>query len=88
MAARQQQLMLFWLSLLTAGKRLLSTYRKAVEINYFLVQFIDSTKSLQRRPRQTPSAEAPGGGVGSTDKTMLLEGQTAPSWWGCLCACV
>ena len=21
-------------------------------------------------------------------KTMPLEGETAPSWWGCLCACV
>jgi hypothetical protein len=27
------------------------------------------------------------GGVCLPDKTMLLEGQTAPSWWGCMCLC-
>jgi hypothetical protein len=30
--------------------------REAVEINYFLLYFIDSTKTLWRRPRPTPSA--------------------------------
>jgi hypothetical protein len=29
-----------------------------------------------------------GGGVRSFIKTMPLEGETAPSWWGCLCPCV
>jgi hypothetical protein len=33
------------------------------EINYFLYYFIDSDKTLRRRPRPTPSEEAPGGGV-------------------------
>jgi hypothetical protein len=59
-----------------------------VEINYFLLLFIDSAKTLQRRPWPTPSAEAPGVGVRSSIKTMPMEGETAPSWWGCLCACV
>ena len=36
----------------------------------------------------TPSVEAPRGGVCLTDKTMRLEGQTAPSWWGHMCLCV
>jgi hypothetical protein len=31
-------------------------YREGVEINYFLLYFIYSTKTLQRRPRPTPSA--------------------------------
>ena len=74
------------------GERLLSIDRdrKAVEINYFILQFIDSTKTLRWRPRPTPSAEAPGGGVSVclTNNTMPLEGQTALPWWGCLCACV
>jgi hypothetical protein len=56
--------------------------REAVEINYFLLWFINSNKTLQRRPWPTPSPEAAGGGVCSSDKTMPLEGQTAPSWWG------
>jgi hypothetical protein len=31
-------------------------YREGVEINYFLLYFIDSTKTLRRRPHPTPSA--------------------------------
>jgi hypothetical protein len=55
-------------------------------MNYFLLYFIDSDKTLLR---PTPCEEALGGGVGvcSSIKTMAL-GETAPSWWGCLCACV
>jgi hypothetical protein len=30
-------------------------YREAVEINYFFLYFIDSTKTLGRRPRPTTS---------------------------------
>ena len=52
--------------------------KEAVEMNKFLLCFIDSTKTLWRQPQPTPSAEAPEGGVCSTDKTMPLERQTAP----------
>ena len=63
-------------------------YTEREEINYFLLYFIYSDKTLRRRPRPTPCKVAPGGGVCSSIKTMVLEGETAPSWWGCLCACV
>jgi hypothetical protein len=62
--------------------------REAVEINYFLLYFIDSAKTLRWRTRPTPCKEAPGGAVFLSIKTMPLEGETAPSWWGCLCACL
>ncbi len=64
------------------GQAIVVIDREAVEINYFLLQFINSNKTLRRRPRPTPSGEALGGGVFLSDKTMPLEGQTAPSWWG------
>jgi hypothetical protein len=38
--------MLFWLSLPMAGKQLLSIDREAVEMNYILLEFIDSTKTF------------------------------------------
>ena len=57
------------------------------ELNYFFLYFIDSDKTLQRWPRPTPCNEALGGGVCSSIKTMALEGEVAPSCWGCLCAC-
>ncbi len=60
--------------------------REGVEINYFLLYFIDYSRTLLRRPRPTPCKEAPGDGVCSANKTMSLQGKTAPSWWGCLCA--
>ena len=82
------QWMSFWLSLPMTGKRLLLIDREAVVINYFPLSFMYSTKTLWWWPRSTPSAEAPGAGVCSANKTMPLEGQTAPSWWVCLCACV
>jgi hypothetical protein len=62
--------------------------REAVQINYFLLFFIDSDKTLQRWPLPTPCKDAPGGAVCSSIKTMPLEEETASSWWGCLCACV
>jgi len=61
---------------------------EGVEINYFLVYFIDSAKTLWRLPCPTPCEETPRGAVCSSIKTMPLEGKTAPSWWGCLCSCV
>ena len=35
-------------------------YREGVEINYFLLYFIDSAKTLQWRPLTTPCKEDPG----------------------------
>jgi hypothetical protein len=43
------------------------------EINYFLLYFIDSAKTLWRRPRPTLCKEAPGGVVFSSIKTTPLE---------------
>ena len=70
------------------GRAIVVIYREGVEINYFLLYFIDSAKTLQRRPRPTPCKEAPGGAVFLSVKTTPLEGETTPSWWRCLCACV
>ena len=69
------------------GQAIVEICREGVEINYFLLYFIDSDKTLRRRPRPTPCEEAPGGAVCSYIKTMPLEGETAPSWWGCLSLC-
>jgi hypothetical protein len=55
-------------------------------MNCFLLYFIDSAKTHRRGPRTIPCKEAPGCEVFSSIKTMPLEGETAPSWWGCLCA--
>ncbi len=38
------------------GRAIVVIYREEVEINYFLFYFIDSTKTLQRRPCLTLSA--------------------------------
>ena len=56
------------------GRAIVVIYREGVEINYFLLYFIDSDKTLRRRPRPTPCKEAPGGGVCSSNKTMPLGG--------------
>ena len=37
------------------GRAIVVIYREGVEINYFLLYFIYSAKTLQRRPRPTPS---------------------------------
>jgi hypothetical protein len=63
-------------------------FREGVEINYILLYFIDSAKTLRWRPRPTSCEEAPGVVVFSFIKTMPLEGKTATLWWGCLCAYV
>jgi len=70
------------------GPAIVVINRKGVEINYCLLYFIDSTKTLQWQPLTTPCEEDPGVAVCSSIKTMPLEGKTAPSWWGCLCSCV
>jgi hypothetical protein len=36
----------FWLSFYDGGQAIVVIYREAVEINYFLLLFIDSSKSL------------------------------------------
>ncbi len=51
--------------------------REAVDINYFLLYFIYSTKALCWQPWPTPATEAPGGRVCSSIKTMPLEGEMA-----------
>jgi len=35
------------------GRAIVVIYREGVEINYFLLYFFDSAKTLQRRPRPT-----------------------------------
>jgi len=58
------------------GRAIVVIYTEGKEINYFLLYFIDSDKTLQQGPRPTPCKEAPGGGVCSSIKTMVLEGGT------------
>ena len=57
------------------GRAIFVITREGVEINYFLLYFIDSAKTLRRRPRSTPCEEAPGGAVCSSIKTMPLGGK-------------
>ena len=38
------------------GRAIVVIFREGVEINYFLLYFIDSTKTLRQRPHPTPSA--------------------------------
>ncbi len=45
------------------GLAIVVIYREGIEINYFLLNFIDSAKTLQQRPRLTASMKALGGGV-------------------------
>ena len=70
------------------GRAIVVICREGEEINSVSFYFIDSDNTLRRRPRRTPCEEAPRGGVCSSIKTMPLKGETAPSWLGCLCACV
>ena len=60
------------------GQEIVVIYTEGEEINYFLLYFIDSDKTLRRWTRPTPCEEATGGGVCSSIKTMALEGETAP----------
>ena len=59
------------------GPGIFVIYREGVEINYFLLYFIDSAKTIRRRPHPTPCEEAPGGAVFVSFKTMPLEGGMA-----------
>jgi hypothetical protein len=79
------------LAIIANGERaIVVIYTEGEEINYVLLYFIDYDKTLRWKPCPTPCEEAPSprGGICSSFKTMVLEGETAPSWWGCLCACV
>ena len=60
------------------GRAIVVFYREVVEINYVLLYFIDSDKTLQQRHHPTPCKEAPGKAVCLSIKTMLQEGKTAP----------
>ena len=42
------------------GRVIIVIDKEGVEINYFLLYFIDSTKTFQRRPRPTPPRRLPG----------------------------
>jgi len=58
-----------------------------VIINYFLLYFIDSDKTLRRRPRPTPSEEAPEGGVCSSITSTRASSNPFPvgsQGWGTL----
>ncbi len=41
-------------TIVDGGQAIVVIYREGVEINYFLLYFIDSTKTLQQRPHPTP----------------------------------
>jgi hypothetical protein len=62
------------------GRAIVVIYIEGVEINYFLLYFFDYARTLRRRLRPTPCKEALGSGMCSANKTMPLEGKTAPSW--------
>ena len=70
------------------GRAIIVINRETVQIDYLLLYFIDSAKTLRRQPRPTSCKEATGGVVFLSIKTLPLEGEMAPSWWGCLCASV
>jgi len=59
---------------------------RAIVVIYRVILYL----TLRLRPHPTPCKEAPRarGCSSIKTKTMALEGGTAPSWWGCLCACV
>jgi hypothetical protein len=87
MVARRRQMIAVLAIIADDGQAIVVICTEGEEINYFLLYFIDSDKTLRQRPLPAPCKEALGGGVCSSIKTMALEGETAPSWWGCLCAC-
>ena len=45
------------------GLAIVVIYREGIEINYFLLNFIDSAKTLPQRPRLPASMKDLGGGV-------------------------
>ncbi len=43
------------------GRAIVVIYKEGAEINYFLLYFIDSDKTLRRRPHPTSCEQGPGG---------------------------
>jgi len=70
-----------------SGRGIFGKYREGVEINYFLLYFIDSAKTLRWWPRPTPCEEAPGGAVFSSIKTCCWRGKqlVMVGMFVCLC---
>ncbi len=42
-------------TIVDGGRAIDVIYREGIELNYFLLYFIDSTKTLRQRPHPTPS---------------------------------
>ena len=57
------------------GRASVVIYTVGEEINYFLLYFINSDKTLRWRPRPTPCEEAPGGAVFLNIKTHAAGGE-------------
>ena len=62
------------LAIIAGGGRANFVIYREGEINYFLLYFIDSAKTLRRWPLPTPCEEAPGDALFLSIKTMPLEG--------------
>jgi len=57
------------------GRAIVVIYREGVEINYFLLYFIDSAKTLLWQPLTTPCEGDPGGAVCSSKKPCRWRGE-------------
>ena len=63
------------LAIIADGRRaIVVIYREAVKINFFLLYFIDSAKTLRWQPCQTPCEEAPRGAVCSLERKTAHHG--------------
>ena len=61
------------------GRAIVVIYTKGEDINYCLHYFINSDKTLRRRPRPTPCKEAHRGGGMFLHQNHDAGGETAPS---------
>jgi hypothetical protein len=62
-----------------------NSIKHKVDKNILISTFIDSTKTLQQQPWNEHVQSRPPLGWCGFNKSMLLEGQAAPSpWWWCL----
>jgi len=57
------------------GQAIVVIYREGVELNHFLLYFIDSAKTLRLRPRPTPCKKAPRGAVFFLSKPCRWKGK-------------
>ena len=62
--------------------------REAVQINYFLLYFIDSDKTLSRQSRLTPCKEAPGVGYVPPSNHGAGGGNGSVIVWMFVCLCL